>query len=211
MLLLTMNPHCQLGTSQHHISHGRRIALRIPTTKAGDETTRPKEGSCMSFFPLGEAGAAYVFQNDNATMGDFSKNMGKQIPWKSIAKAMKNPWKPTWTWILREAKIWEKSWKFICSLRNDIWKNHADFPYKNVSLLGIPHPCLCEIFMKLMSCPELEASEIRWVNNPTAGFIWILDVIQYNPENLRTINQEIWINPIQINETAGWVNPIQEI
>jgi hypothetical protein len=65
--------------------------------------------------------------------------------------------------------------------------------------------------MKLMSCPELEASEIRWVNNPTAGFIWILDVIQYNPENLRTINQEIWINPIQINETAGWVNPIQEI
>ena len=101
MLLLTMNPHCQLGTSQHHISHGRRIALRIPTTKAGDETTRPKEGSYMSFFPLGEAGAAYIFQNDNATTGDFAKNMGKQIPWKSIAKAMKNPWKPTWTWILR--------------------------------------------------------------------------------------------------------------
>ena len=36
----------------------------IPTTKAGDETTRPKEGSCMSFFPLGEAGAAYESRAD---------------------------------------------------------------------------------------------------------------------------------------------------
>ena len=151
------------------------------------------------------------FKTTTRQWGTFPKTWGN----KSLGKALQKPWKilgnrPGPGFCVR-LRYGEKSWKFICSLRNDIWKNHADFPYKNVSLLGIPHPCLCEIFMKLMSCPELEASEIRWVNNPTAGFIWILDVIQYNPENLRTINQEIWINPIQINETAGWVNPIQEI
>ena len=106
MFLLTMNPHCQLGTSQHHISHGRhgrRIApmapmLRIRTTKAGDETTRPKEGSCMSFFPLGEAGAAYVFQNDHATNGTtLPKNHGQWIGF--VGKIYRKPERFShWIW-----------------------------------------------------------------------------------------------------------------
>ena len=34
-----------------------RFLLGIPTTRAGEETTRPKEGKCKSFFPVGVVGA----------------------------------------------------------------------------------------------------------------------------------------------------------
>jgi len=35
----------------------RPFFLGIPTTRAGEETTRPKEGKCKSFFPVGVVGA----------------------------------------------------------------------------------------------------------------------------------------------------------